>query len=353
MPQLQELLRDETRPWRPGTSVCPTVPKFRTADTYPTRSPLLLADYVIAAAKRHSAGNVVEVGTRNGDLSACIDHFVNKFTAVEMDESYCRSLRKRGLTVLCKDWHKVDMDEDIPGPVDVVFWFCWPPTLSEPWLRRLWEWRLQPRAAGKRARNTTVLISFDGHVPEDMRYMPLLVAQYRGEVDRVFFDEGGAITSRSEPSYGHAKLWRPGRWGVLHVAKFELGPASGPLPPPLRADVVDKIFRNVRTDWSWPDFGWTAGEPPPDRNTKGACKVHDDCQKVWGSGCAPDHRVLGCAWCTDTLACEPCIAWDPKDPTASVDGKYPNRCHQVAHHHRVHEERVARHANRTKGDGGL
>ena len=124
---------------------------------------------------------------------------------------------------------------------------------------------------------------YDGHVPEDMRYLPLLASQYRGQVDRIFFDEGSAVTSAREPSYSHSNKWRPGRWGVLHVARFELGAASGPLPDALQYNLVQKIFNNVRADWDWRRFGWRGGELPPRMlGLLGLpCRAHSDCPQAW------------------------------------------------------------------------
>ena len=245
-------------PWRPGSSVCTTLPGFQTRDVYPIRSPLLLADYVISVAKGR---NIVEIGTRNGDVSACIANFSHKFVAVEMEKSYCTSLRKRGLTVICKDWNLVDLKNDLPV-IDVIMWFVWPPTLSEIWLRRLWEFRVSRR---HQRHNMTVIIPYDTHIPEDMRYLPLLAGRYNGKIERLFFDEGGSLSSKTEPSYAHANLWRPGRWGIFHIARFDIGTHSGPVPPALRSSLVESIGKNVRPDWDWQRWGWYAGDPPPNR----------------------------------------------------------------------------------------
>ena len=124
--------------------------------------------------------------------------------------------------------------------------------------------------------------------------------------------------------------------------------------------MVSKLFRNVRADWDWERFGWGAGERPPDGVHVGACHAHDDCRDNHGYGCAGTRKqvkVKGCSWCDDDKTCQPCISWDPKDLTASVDGKAPIRCQQVARNHDVHEQRerekgeqkaAARHGNASK-----
>lgn len=109
----------------------------------------------------------------------------------------------------------------------------------------------------------SVFIGFDGHIPEDMRYLPLLLSRYNGSVDRLFFDEGGALTDRHSPSYAHPNLWRPGRWGIVHVAHFELGPLAGSLPQRLDQGLARSIHKSVRPDWSWEQHGWEPGQPVP------------------------------------------------------------------------------------------
>ena len=240
--------------WQPRHSHCESLPGFRPVDTYPTRSPLLLADYVIS--KVGPGGSVVEVGTRNGDVSECIARSIRKYQAVEMEAAYCRSLRSRGIAVLCEDFNKLSLQGQQLSDTDAFLWFVWPPEMSEAWLRRLWE----HAASGK---NMSVLVCYDTHIPEDMRYLPLLASHYGGEVERVFFDEGAPLTSRTEPSYAHPHLWRPGRWGVVHIAHFRLGPTAGPLPKRLRGELTSAIHQRVRTDWSWESFGWRPGREVP------------------------------------------------------------------------------------------
>lgn len=101
----------------------------------------MLADYVVSLGRGRS---VVEVGTRNGDLSACIANFTRRYTAIEMEEGYCHSLRTRGLTAVCKDFNLINLETELP-PIDVIMWFVWPPEISEAWLRKLWRWRKRTR----------------------------------------------------------------------------------------------------------------------------------------------------------------------------------------------------------------
>ena len=132
----------------------------------------------------NSSKTFAEIGTRNGDVSKCVAQFTKRAFAVEMEESYCRRLVQRGIEVECMRFEKVP-DQRLVG-VDVFFWFVWPPELSEGWLRRLWT---LPRADNASA---TVLVAFDGHIPEDMRFLPLFVAHYGGSVERIFLTRTSA-----------------------------------------------------------------------------------------------------------------------------------------------------------------
>ena len=167
---------------RPSFATAASICRFAFADEYPIRSPMVVADYIISQAAGKS---YVEVGTRQGDLFKCVQPYTRHAFAIEMDQDYCRALRRRGIQVACSTFETVA--DALLLPVQVFFWFVWPPELSEGWIRRLWS---LPRAVGEKA---TVLVGFDGHIPEDMRFLPLLVAHYGGTVERIFFDEGGAV----------------------------------------------------------------------------------------------------------------------------------------------------------------
>ena len=249
-----------------GSSLCLGLPVFSSgvADPYPIRSPLVVADFLIHNAEGKT---FAEIGTRNGDVSECVAQFTKRAFAVEMDERHCARLVQRGIEVECMRFERVP-DEKLLG-VDVFYWFVWPPILSENWLRRLWT---LPRADNASA---TVLVAFDGHIPEDMRFLPLFVAHYGGSVERIFFDEGGEITSGRRPSYSHAYQYRPGRWGVIHIAKFSLGGQEPrPLPDKLATRLVRAIHENVTTGWSWAAQGWKPGTQPLPSSMYPPQKVH-------------------------------------------------------------------------------
>ena len=101
-------------------------------------------------------------------------------------------------------------------------------------------------------------------LPRDLVSLTRMMKKFKGQaVKRFFFDEGGEITSGRRPSYSHVFQYRPGRWGVIHVAKFRLGGLE-PRKPPGRLDrrLVLAIHENVTTGWTWTAQGWRAGTRP-------------------------------------------------------------------------------------------
>ena len=81
------------------TSRCLALRNFTPVDTFPTRSPLIVADHLIPLVRGKT---FVEIGTRNGDLFECVQNFAKRSYAIEMDRPYCAMLRARGHSVICE-----------------------------------------------------------------------------------------------------------------------------------------------------------------------------------------------------------------------------------------------------------
>jgi len=217
------------KPWEPARSVCESLPGFKTADLFPIRSPLMVADFLSEQVRGRS---FCEIGTRNGDVMGCVSHFAKSVTAIEMDPPYCKSLRERGFGVACKQVELI-LPADFPK-ADVYYW--WPSDAggqNEMWLRII---AMNLRLAGQH--RASVYIGFDAHWAPDMGVLDGLVHKYNGTVTRLFFDEGGRTRGPAVDSQTYARAThkleasirkpffsRPGHWGVFHVARFDVGPA--------------------------------------------------------------------------------------------------------------------------------
>ena len=210
--------------YAPATSICRQVNGFETVDNYPIRSPLAVADFLAPLV----AGRAfTEIGTRNGDIMGCLASFARRVTAIELDVTYCKKLRARGFDVICRPVETVTPSEFAAAEGDVYFWWpMWAPRQNEAWLRQL----ISAHRANERP--AVAYIAHDTHWGPDMATLRRLVPHYRAtNVTRLFFDEG------DEAGFG-----RPGRWGVFHLARFELGPnvplpkweGEGSLPPRFR-----------------------------------------------------------------------------------------------------------------------
>ncbi|KAL1499133.1 hypothetical protein AB1Y20_013644 [Prymnesium parvum] len=201
--------------YAPAPSICLSLPGFSPLDSYPVRSPLAVADFLAP----HVAGkSFCEIGTRNGDIMACLSHFAANVTAIEMDGEYCRRLALRGFAVLCHPFERSTPAE--LSRCDVYFWWPMEPRQqNEAWLSQL--------LATHRALRTsaTLFVAHDTHWAYDMETLPRLVARHRahfGGISRVFFDEGGEMSGHT--SYASPFFSRPGRWGVFHLAQFYTEP---------------------------------------------------------------------------------------------------------------------------------
>uniref|UniRef100_A0A6U5NIA9 Methyltransferase domain-containing protein n=1 Tax=Calcidiscus leptoporus TaxID=127549 RepID=A0A6U5NIA9_9EUKA len=213
--------------WEVGPSVCESVRGFHAADLYPIRSPLAVADFLVARA---AGGSMCEIGTRRGDIMSCVHAHNISVTAIEMDRSYCRMLRARGFGAVCKRVEDIAVDK-FPM-ADVYYW--WPMSAmdqNERWLR------IVARAVAANRRRATVYIGFDAHYREDMENLPRLVRTYGANVTRIHFDEGGLVSGadtkakfyaaaeeKFEASIARPFYTRPGHWGVFLVAAFSVSP---------------------------------------------------------------------------------------------------------------------------------
>lgn len=210
--------------YAPARSMCRSIAGFETVDEYPIRSPLAVADFL---APFVAGRGFTEIGTRNGDIMGCLSHFAKRVTAIELDATYCKKLKARGFSVICRAVETVTPVEFAAAESDVYFWWpMWAPRQNEAWLRQLIS------AHQENGRRATAFVAHDIHWKPDMQTLRRLVPHYRAtNVTRLFFDEGNAA------GYG-----RPGQWGVFSVARFELGPQTvlpkwqgeGVLPPRYR-----------------------------------------------------------------------------------------------------------------------
>lgn len=220
--------------YAPAESICHQIPSFSAVDQYPIRSPLAVADLLAPVVHGRS---FMEIGTRNGDVMACLAHFARRVTAIELDRTYCRKLRQRGFHVLCRPVESVGAP-DLAGS-DVYFWWpMWSPTQNEAWLRQL---IAAHRETGKVA---AAYVAHDSHWAPDMATLRRLAPHYRAtNVTRVYFDEGDTV--------GHG---RPGQWGVFHVARCASPQshdarhraAAGPPHPPIPTPHVRAWHTGVR-----------------------------------------------------------------------------------------------------------
>lgn len=245
--------------WEPAPSMCLDLPGFTAVDQYPIRSPLNVADFLSTRVK---GKKLCEIGTRNGDIMACLSHFTSKATAIELDPVYCKKLRERGLEIFCKPVETVSPQE--LEHCEVYFW--WPMdarSQNEAWLRQLLQMHNQ------NGKNATAYVAHDTHYDHDMHMLPKLAQLYNGKINRVFFDEGGGL--RGSPSYTNPFYGRPGRWGVFHVAEFELGPLVN-IPPSLSEKTKPRRIRPQ------------SEQPLPSEAKPGFCSITDndsgvgDCQ---------------------------------------------------------------------------
>ena len=223
--------------WSPASSICERIPGFRAREAYPSRGPLLVADFLVPQV---TGKTFVEIGSRNGDLSACVAHFARSVVVVEAEKQYCANLRERNISVLC---NRVTAERaDLLPTAQVFFWWMFP-------VQNLEFVRMVHTELMRRNRTATVYFAIDtmGIVPgfpNDITFVHKQLEALRsarfghsGTVERVFFDEtvderqalkgAPAAAEGNVASYAKQFYGRYGRWGVIHMLSARVGVGVG------------------------------------------------------------------------------------------------------------------------------
>lgn len=233
-------------PW-PGNytarpPVCASVRGWSTHDKYPQRSPLATIDYLA----RHVAGrSFCELGSRHGDISACLKPHARSVTVLEYQASYCDAIRRRGLEVVCESIYKVAEANPFRFPIADVYFFWVPHVAVERWLKLLLNVsRSFPHAA-------TAFVQLDSTNELEAPHVARLARRYRAaEVAPIFHEEGNRglrlagdqCTPRPGPYLasdgGRASSARGGGCtttrGLMHILRFELNGRSSHMQEPNR-----------------------------------------------------------------------------------------------------------------------
>lgn len=217
-------------PWAPGVSICSTLRGWHAFDTYPTRSPLVLYDYLSTLVENKT---YVEIGTQSGDGVACISHFAARAVAVERSRAHCSRLERRAahhkFEVVCRELVKDNVGEFLPS-ADVYYWWM------ESGMNHVFlDWiHATLKQRGRRAR---IFFSIDSHMAVDMPSLAPMLRRlkgpefgYSGNVTRLFFDEADG-EGLSDPGNGKGPIatyerlfvHRPGQWGVINLLSADVG----------------------------------------------------------------------------------------------------------------------------------
>ena len=198
--------------WKPPASACLGLPGFVALDSYPTRSPLLIADYLRPLVEgRH----YLELGSRSGDIFACVSASARETTVVEINPSHCAKLRERGArNVRC---HPVERLSASTFPkADVIFW--WPhnaETTNPAWLS------LVSTLVEQQGRTARVVVAFDMSHHADRASLPGVLRTFNGSTtERILFDEDSRGERERMAALEAMDEGRPGRFGVFQLATF-------------------------------------------------------------------------------------------------------------------------------------
>ena len=198
--------------WKPPASACLGLPGWVALDNYPTRSPLLIADYLRPLVEgRH----YLELGSRDGDIFACVSAFAREATVVEINPAHCAKLRERGVrNVRCQPVERLSAST-FPK-ADVIFW--WPhnaATTNPAWLS------LVNTLIEQQGRTARIVVAFDMSHHADRASLPGVLRTFNGSaMERLLFDEESRSERERMVALETMDEGRPGRFGVLQLATF-------------------------------------------------------------------------------------------------------------------------------------
>lgn len=115
--------------WEVGSSSCLRTPGFQTFDTYPIRSPLVVADFMLPFVRGRT---YAEIGSQSGDLAKCLSFHANRVVVVERMRPVCKLLRNRGIEVVCATISKEALaaaaarNKTLLPIADVYYWWMHP-----------------------------------------------------------------------------------------------------------------------------------------------------------------------------------------------------------------------------------
>ena len=199
-------------------SRCSTQPGYHgTANKFPIRSPLLVADYLISkvAGKRY-----VEIGTRDGDLFDCIAPHAKQAISIEMDPAYCRSLRQRGHTVVCGQLNASSAGDILPN-ADVYFWWIY-----NKYNLQIVRWiDTELKRRGQRGTLyfplTAELLTEQDALVKQAQYLERF---HSGGLDQRLFFQEKATPNFFQPPKGYCSAKGPGAsWGIFSMLRGEVG----------------------------------------------------------------------------------------------------------------------------------
>ena len=207
-------------------SVCESIPGWSTHDTYPQRSPLATIDHLA----RHVAGrSFCELGSRHGDISACLKPHARSVSVLEYKASYCAAMRMRGLQVVCDSIYTVAQANPFRFPIADIYFFWVPHTAVERWLKLLLN------VSRSFSQSATAFVQLDSTNRVEASHVKRLAGRYHAtEVIPIFHEEGNRglllkgdqCTPRLASDRGRARVGCTTTRGVVHVLRFELHPRA-------------------------------------------------------------------------------------------------------------------------------